>query len=136
LNEVFCVNFYSWSDLVAVATIAAVAATAAAEATASTAAATTSAAAEATAATTAAATKSTPATTRTILARLGFIDGQSAAFVLLSIQGSNRGLGFGIVRHFDESEAFAAAGVTIVDDLSAFDGAVRRKQLFQHRAIY
>jgi len=117
--------------LEAIATVAAVAATAATTTTAAVATATTAAATEST--TTAATTTATA--TGGVFAGTGFVDGQGAAFVLLAVERGNGGLGFGVVGHFNEAKTFAAAGVAIVDDLRAFDLAVRGKQLFQGRAI-
>jgi hypothetical protein len=56
--------------------------------------------------------------------------------VLLPVQGRNRRFGFRVARHFDESEAFAASGVAIVDDLRRNDLPVLGEQLFQLRAIH
>src|SRR5262245_21976091 len=95
--------------------IAATAATAVAAA--STAAATTPAVATAAATTTAA--------TRALFARLGFVDGQRAAIVLLAVERGDRGLRFGVAAHLDKAEALAAAGLAIRDYLGAGDLAVR-----------
>src|SRR6266542_2464004 len=93
------------------------------------------AATAATATTEAAATTTATTATWAIFAGLGFVDGQGAAFVLLAVEGGDCLLGLFIVGHFDEAEAFASAGVAVIDDLSAFDRAVRREQLFEDRAI-
>jgi hypothetical protein len=37
--------------------------------------------------------------------------------VLLAVQGSNRGGCFLVGGHFNETEAFASAGVAVIDDL-------------------
>jgi hypothetical protein len=41
--------------------------------------------------------------------------------VLLAIESGNGSFGFLVGAHFDESEAFASAGVAIVDDLGGDD---------------
>jgi hypothetical protein len=123
--------------LLAIAAIAAVSATAA---TAVTTAATAAAKAAATAATaaaaiTTAAAATTAAATPAIFARTRFVHGEGSAVMLLPIQGRNRGGRFLIGSHFDKTKAFAPAGVTVIDDLSRHNLAMRRKQLFEFRAI-
>jgi hypothetical protein len=97
----------------------------------------TSAASEATAASSAATESTAPAAAASaaLFARTGFIDGESAPAVLLSIQGGDGGLGFFIGAHFDEPEALASAGVAVVDDLRRHDGPVLTEQLLEFRAI-
>src|SRR5215210_5163879 len=105
------------------ATVAsATAATATAVAAAAAAAATTAVAAAAAAAATAAGT---------VLTGPGFVDGEGPAAVLLAVERGDGRLGLVIVRHFDEPEALAAAGVPVVDDLGGDDLPVLTKQLFQ-----
>ena len=108
--------------LVAVA-ISAVAAVSA-SATAAVAAASTTAAAAATEAASTTATAAESAATAAATTAAGtffawacFIDGEGAAVVLLAVEGSNRRGCFLVARHFDETEALAAAGVPVVDDL-------------------
>jgi hypothetical protein len=55
--------------------------------------------------------------------------------VLLAVQRGNRCRRFVIARHFDEPEAFAAAGVPIANYLGAFDCAVSAEQRLEGRAI-
>ena len=109
-------------------------ATAATAAAATTATAAISAAAAATAAE--AAATAAAATTAAIFARLGLVDGQGATVVLLAVQGGNRRRGFFSRGHFDESEALAAAGVAIGDDLGRGDGAVLGEHLLQIGSAY
>jgi len=40
-------------------------------------------------------------------------------------------LGFLVVAHFDEAEAFAASGAAIHDDIGAVDGAVLCEELLE-----
>jgi hypothetical protein len=120
----------------AAAAFAATAAAATTVAAAATAAATTteSAAAAAAAATESAATTAAAATPA-IFARAGFVDGEGATAVLLTVQGCDRRLGFLIGPHFDEPEPLGSAGVTVVDDLGGDNRAVLAKQLLELRAI-
>src|SRR5262245_21204936 len=62
-----------------------------------------------------------------------FIDGQGPAFHLKTIERRHRSLRFVVVRHFDESEPLGPAGLSVHDDLSAPNRAVRCKHLFQSR---
>jgi len=119
--------------LVASAATAASATTVAATATAA------AATAVAAAATAAAATESATATTaaaatRAVFARLGFIDGQRAAVVLLAIEARNRGLRLFVGAHLHESKALTAARVAVRNDFRRLHASVRREQLFQIRA--
>jgi hypothetical protein len=123
---------------IAISAVAAVATTTAAATVATTTASTTAtaeAAATAAASAVAATTTTTAATTTALFARAGFVDGQGAAIVLLTVEGGNRGSRFLVRGHFDESEAFASAGVPIVDDLSRDDLSMCCEQLFEFRAI-
>ena len=99
-------------------------ATAAATAAAVAAAATTAAAAPAAATTAAVATAAAAATARAVFAGLGLVDGQGAAVVLLAVEGGDGGLGLVVAAHLDEAEALAPAGVAVLDDFGALDGAV------------
>src|SRR5271165_2324417 len=65
------------------------------------------------------------------LARLGFVDGQRSAVMLLAVERLNGGLGFLVAAHLDEAEPLGAAGVAILDDLGRHDRAVLPKQLRQ-----
>ena len=118
-------------SIAAAATAAATVATTAATASAAT---TATAAAVATSATTAAAVAATTAATRAIFLGLGFVDGQCAAVVILTVERGDRGLRFLIRPHLDESEALAAAGITVGNDLGGLDAAVLAEELFQVRA--
>src|SRR4051794_28037847 len=106
---------------------AAAAAATAAAATVSTAATTTAAA---TISTTAAATRA-----GTLFAGLGFIDGESAAAVVLPIEGGDCGLRLGIAGHLDKTKAFASAGHAIADDLCTLHSSVRGEKGFERGAI-
>src|ERR1700733_12266096 len=54
-----------------------------------------------------------------LFARLGFVDGESAAIDLLPVHRRDRRLRFLIRTHLNESESFAAAGFPIADHLGA-----------------
>jgi hypothetical protein len=105
---------------------------------ASTASAVTTAAAAA-GATSAASTTSAAVTTTTtaasVFARLGLVDGQASAVVILVVEAVNRGQGLGLGVHLDESESLAPAGVAVLNDLGALDGAELREQLLKLRAV-
>jgi hypothetical protein len=127
--------------LVPIATTA-VAATAAAAAATTVAAATTAATATVATATTAAATTVATATTaataaaaRTVFTGLGFIDGQSAAFVHLAVERVDGGRGLIVAAHLNESETLAAAGFTVGNDFGAFDGAVSLEKFLKATAV-
>ena len=66
--------------------------------------------------------------TTTISLGTGFIDIQSAPTQFLSVKCSNRLLGFGGIRHFDEGKAPRTAGITIGYDADLLDGPVGFKQ--------
>src|SRR5438067_1113705 len=132
--------WYGGRALVAVAATAAATAAAATEPTAAAAAATAAAAVTTAAAATTTATEPTAATTaaaatRALFARAGFVDGQGATVVLLAVECRDGGRRLVIVRHLDEAEPLAAAGVAVVDDLCRDDLAVGAEQLFEFRAI-
>jgi hypothetical protein len=55
--------------------------------------------------------------------------------MLLAVECGDRGLCFLVCSHFDETEAFGAAGVSVVDDLRRDDLTMLPKQLFLLRAI-
>jgi hypothetical protein len=74
------------------------------------------------AATTATATPTTTAATP-LGAGLGFVDGQGPAAQVGAVEGVDGGIA--PVRHFDETEAAGAAGLTVHDDLRRGHGAVR-----------
>jgi hypothetical protein len=116
----------------ATAATAAIATTAAATATAA------AAAAESTATATAATTTTVPATTTaaaTLFARTCFVDGESAATVLVTVERLYGGIGLGIVGHFDKAKTLAAARVAIVDDLCRNNLPVSSEKLLKLRAI-
>jgi hypothetical protein len=124
---------------------AAAAAVSTAAATTVTAARTTAATAAATTAgvpTTAAASTAVPTATTTAAPAsaaffgLGFIDGQGATAMFLTVQGSNRCFGFGIGAHFDKSKTLAAAGFPVRDDFRAGHTAVRAEKFLQRRAVH
>ena len=81
-----------------------------------------SAATTATAATTttavATASTTTAATTAALFTRPGLIHRQPSAIVLLAVQPGDGCLGLLIGAHFDKTESFAAAGISVGDDLS------------------
>src|SRR5205823_13634084 len=81
----------------------------------------------------AAASRATAA--RALFARLSLVDGQRTTAVVLAVLGGDRGLRLGVAAHFHESEALAATGVTVGDDLRALHGAVLGEELLQRRAI-
>jgi hypothetical protein len=56
--------------------------------------------------------------------------------VLLAVQGRNRCRGFLVGRHFDKTEALAAASVPIIDDLGGNNRTMRSEQRFEFRAIH
>jgi hypothetical protein len=99
--------------------VATATATAATPTTATTTAATTisTAATTATATTPAAKATATTTATRAVFLGPGFIDGQSAAVVLLAVEGGNGRLRLFVRGHLHETKPFAASGVTVVDDL-------------------
>jgi hypothetical protein len=116
------------------ATAAAVSTTAAAAATAAATTTTTESAATATAAaTTTVATTATAAAT--LFARTSFVNGESATTVLVAVERLNGGFSLGIIGHFDKSEAFASAGVAVIDDLCGNDLSVCREQSLEFRAV-
>lgn len=139
-------GFRLYDDVVSVIGLVAIASTAVAAvsatatttvATATTAASTTTVATAAPTTTTAEATATaTTASTTAFFAGSGFVDGEGASAVLLTIERADGGLGFFVSAHFDETEAFGASGVAVVNDLSRDDGPVLTKQLFQFRAVY
>src|SRR5437016_5234367 len=80
----------------------------------------------------AAPTRTAPATTVTapataIFSGLSLIDSQSPAFDLLAVERLDGRLGFRVAVHFDESEPFRPAGVTIHDHLCRLHAAMRRE---------
>jgi hypothetical protein len=54
--------------------------------------------------------------------------------MFLTVQGGDGGLGLIVGTHLNESETLAATGLAVADHLSAADGAMLTKQLFQFRA--
>jgi hypothetical protein len=95
------------------------------------------------AAATAAVTTATPAATATAESTAttaatgafflgsGFIDGQGATVVLLTVEGRDGGLGLFVGRHLDKTEPLAAAGVAIVDDLGRDNCAVGSEKFLE-----
>src|SRR5438105_4051197 len=70
---------------------------------------------------------------RTRLARLGLVDGESAAVLLLAVERCDGALRLGVAAHLDEAEALAPAGVAILDDFGALHVAVRGAHRLQVR---
>lgn len=110
-----------WTSSVAVATAAAARTTAAAAA----AVATTTAAAESTAAAAAAAG----------LAGFSSANGEGATALLRAVQTLDSGLPSGSVAHGDETEAAAATGLAIGDDLRALDVAKGSEETLKARVV-
>ena len=71
-----------------------------------------------------------------LIARLGFVDGQSPAVLPLPVQGGDRRLGFIVGGHLDETKSSAPPGHPVSDNFRALDRSVSRKQLFQIRTRY
>jgi len=76
-----------------------------------------------------------PAAAAAVLPRPGFVDRKYAAVVLGFVQSGDRRLCLGIGRHFHETEAFAATGVPVRNNLRALNGTEWRKQLLQIGAL-
>jgi hypothetical protein len=70
-----------------------------------------------------------------VFARLGLVDRQSSTVVILIVEAVDRGLGLSLGVHLDEPETLAPAGVAVLNDLGALDGAELRKQLLKLRAV-
>src|SRR5437868_6323205 len=88
----------------------------------------------ASAAATAATTTEAAATTAAIFARshrTSFVDRHCAAFVVCTVELRDRVLSFSVRRHFDETKAFAAAGVTVSDDLRGLNGSALSESISQ-----
>jgi hypothetical protein len=88
----------------------------------------TAAAVAATATTTTVATATATATTTTLFTGACFVDAQSTAVMIISIQGLNCGHRFAI-GHFYKAKATKTTGVTIIDHCHGFHGAVRLKHI-------
>src|SRR5205085_10765812 len=112
-----------------------VAASAPATAAATTASPTAAVAASTTTTTAAAAAKPAASASRPVFARLGFVDGQRAAVVVLAVERRDGRLSLLIGAHFHETESLAASGHAVADDFSALHGSVRAKQLLEFGAI-
>ncbi len=69
------------------------------------------------------------------LSGLGFIDGQTATTVFVIVQAINCGLRFVLGVHLDEAEAFASAGVAILDHLGALNRAEMSEEGFERRIV-
>src|SRR5262245_49455590 len=84
-----------------------------------------------------AASATSAATTATAagLFRPSFIDGHCAAIEFLIVHGLNGLSGCVVVGHFDEGEAFASSGVSILNDLGARDGTELGEDFLQLRAV-
>src|SRR5690606_17676632 len=59
---------------------------------------------------------------------------EGTTFMLLFVQGVDGFLGRVVVGHFNKPEAFASAGVAILDDLGTLHGSKLGKHLLQARA--
>jgi hypothetical protein len=81
----------------------------------------------------AAAVATAAAAATTVVTGASLVDGKGAAVQVLAVQGADRGLGLGLVRHLDEAEAAGAAGVAVRRDAGAGDGAVSGERRFQGR---
>src|SRR5687767_6895675 len=101
---------------------------------ASAAAATAAVAAAATAAAAAPAAAAAAAPAAALLAGLGDVHGEGPAVVLLAVQRRDGGLRLLVTAHLHETEPLAPAGVAVLDDLGALDGAVGGKHLLEVRA--
>src|SRR5438132_4724343 len=66
-----------------------------------------------------------------LLARTCLVDREGPAFLVLAVQPGDRRLGLLVVAHFNEAEAFRAAGLAVHDDLGRLNRAVRRKHRLQ-----
>jgi hypothetical protein len=120
------------NSITAAAKSASTAATASAAAATATAASTTTAAVAAAATTTASATTATG----TVFAGLGFIDGQCAAIMFLTVELTDGRLGLRVAAHLNESEALAPARFTVADHFCRLHRSVLAEQLFKIRAVY
>ena len=76
-------------------------------------------------------TAAAAATTTALFARLGFVNGQRATAVILLVQATDRFVGGIVIPHLDETETLAAAGITVLDDLSTPHLSERAEQLLQ-----
>ncbi len=63
--------------------------------------------------------------------RLGFIDGQRTAVLVVAAEFLDRIGRFLFSRHLDETKALAPAGITVVDDFGRFDRAALRKRVIE-----
>src|SRR4051812_10162213 len=66
-----------------------------------------------------------------VLLRLGLVDRERPAVVLLPVEGRDRRLRLRVAAHLDEPEALAPAGVPVLNDLGAGHRAVLGAQLLQ-----
>jgi hypothetical protein len=87
------------------------------------------------AATAAAAAVSTAAAA-TLFARLGFVNRQRTAIVLLFVKRLDCGASTIVFAHLDESKALATTGFAILDHFGASDFTKLREQLLKIRAGY
>jgi hypothetical protein len=81
-----------------------------------------SAAATATAAVSAAISTATAAALAPGLTRLGLVHGETTTLTVLIVQAIDRGLSIGVAVHLDETESFAAAGLTVLNHFGALNG--------------
>ena len=70
----------------------------------------------------------TPAATATVFFRTGFIHVDRPAVQILAIKFEDRPIPFGVVGHFDESEAPGLSGVSVGHDADPINGTVWFKQ--------
>jgi hypothetical protein len=73
----------------------------------------------------------TAAAAAALFAGPGFVDRQRAAIDFFLVQAGDRCLSLAIIRHFDKTEALAATGVPVHDNLGALNAAKFGEQRFQ-----
>ncbi len=87
----------------------------------------------ATTASTAAAAVTT--STSAVFTGLGLVHRQSTAVMFAVVEAIDGRLRLGLGIHLDEAEAFAPAGVAVLDHLGTLDGSELREQLLKLRAV-
>jgi hypothetical protein len=60
-----------------------------------------------------------------------FVDGERSSVRFFAVQGVNGRLGFITIAHLDKAKAFRATRISVHDDLSGLNGAMRREHVFQ-----
>src|SRR5437870_10746413 len=66
-----------------------------------------------------------------LLARTSLVDREGPAVFVLAVQPGDRRLRLLVVAHFNEAEAFRAAGLAVHNDLGRLNRAVRREHRLQ-----